>query len=291
MFSPEIQSEYNRWTAEIGEESYSSELCLGIHEVLRAHFLIMEFFREFEGGVGGVGPRDINLLHSCLYRQHASFGGVSFLDSKFAICATLFFGIISDHPFHDANKRTALLSLLHHLKKIGFVPVVGQKQLEDFAVLVADRKLNKFSRYSDLIKSKEQNPETKYIAHYLKNNTRRVDKRNYIITYRQLKNILQKFGFSLENPNNNHIDIVRIEQRRKIFNVIGPKEQVDVKVGQIGFPSWTAQVNQGAMATVRKVTRLTPDNGVDSAAFFKGEDPINCLIAEYQNPLIALANR
>ena len=291
MFSPEIETEYSRWAAEIGEEQYSSEHCLGIHEVLRAHFLIMEFFREFDGGVGGIGPRDLNLLHSCLYRQHASFGGVSFLDSKYAICSTLFFGLISDHPFHDANKRTALLSLLHHLRKIGCVPKISQKQLEDFAVLVADRKLNKYARYNELRRIKEPNPEMKFIAYYLKKNTRKIDKRNYIVTYRQLQNILKEFGFSLENPSKNYIDIVRIKQRRKIFNVAGPKEQVNVKVGQVGFPSWTAQVNQGAITTIRKVTKLTPEKGVDSATFFKKEDPINCLIAEYQEPLIALANR
>ncbi len=291
MFSFEIQSEYERWANEVGEERYASPHCLGIHEVLRAHYLIMEFFNEFEGGIGGIGPRSLDLLHSCMYRQHASFGGVSFLDSKFAICATLFFGLIRDHPFHDANKRTALLCLLHHLSKIGYVPKFSQKQLEDFAVLVADRKLSKYSRYNELKKKKIMNAEVEFIAHHLQRNTRKLDKKYYIVTYRQLNNILKSFGYSLENPNKNFIDIVRVEEKRRIFGIAGPKQQTNVKVGVIKFPSWTSQVQKNVIEKVRRAADLTPEKGVDSATFFGREDPINCLIARYQKPLVALASR
>jgi hypothetical protein len=30
---------------------------------------------ESDYGIGGVGPRDLNLLHSAIYRQFISYGG------------------------------------------------------------------------------------------------------------------------------------------------------------------------------------------------------------------------
>ena len=48
-------------------------------------------------------------------------------------------------------------------------------------------------------------------------------------------------------------------------------------------------VGKGAMKTVREKTGLTHKRGVDSATFFKDEDPIDCLIARYHEPLISLA--
>ncbi len=70
--SPGLQEEYDRWLAQIGDDEYAGPNTLGILEVLKAHFLIAEFFKEIGSGLGGLGPRDLNLLHSCLYRQHAS---------------------------------------------------------------------------------------------------------------------------------------------------------------------------------------------------------------------------
>jgi hypothetical protein len=85
-------------------------LTLGMHDVLKAHFLIADFFFAEGEGIGGVGPRDLDLLHSALYRQHVTLGGTAKWDTKFDVCATLLYGLIKDHPFHDANKRTAFLS-------------------------------------------------------------------------------------------------------------------------------------------------------------------------------------
>jgi death-on-curing protein len=124
----------------------------------------------------------------------------------------------------------------------------------------------------------------------LKKNSRDIDKRNYVVTYKQLKWLLNKFGFDLVGPKNNHIDVVRLGERRRIFG-FGPKEQTAVKVCQVGFPNWTDEVGQGAIKTIRRDCKLTYEHGVDSQTFFKGADPIGCLIAQYQQPLRNLANR
>ena len=192
-------------------------------------------------------------------------------------------------PFHDANKRTGLLLLLLALKKMRRVPEVRQRDLEELAVEIADNRLNKYPRYNEMRRS-EPDPEVMFIADYIKRNSRREDRTSYTITYRELDRRLHDFGYRLDNPKNNYIDVVRVTERRKLFG-FGKREQVNVKVCQIGFPGWKKQVNQSAIATVRKEARLRPEDGIDSKVFFRGADPVHALIDTYSGPLERLANR
>jgi prophage maintenance system killer protein len=287
----DVLSEYARWVRQIGpEDPYRTQHCLGILDVLWAHFCLVDFFIESGEGIGGVGPRSLDLLHSSLLRQHFSYGGRAKWIDEFDIVSTLFFGLIMDHPFHDVNKRTAFLSCLFHLESLGKCLTLNHKQFEDFTVEIADRRLSRYSRYRELINSKTHDPEVRFISFFLRKHTRHIDNRYYAVTYRQFKGLLNKFGYDLSNPRHNHIDVVRIEERRKILG-FGPKESTQVRVCQIGFPNWTAQVGKGAIKTARKSCRLTDEHGVDSQTFFKDADPIDRLIARYQEPLRNLAKR
>lgn len=292
LLQDDLFIEYTRWIGIVGDVNlYSGPGTLGIHDVLRSHFLIAEFFAHHEQGMASVGPRDISLLHSALNRQFTGFRNIPKWKTPIEIVATLFFGLIKNHPFHDANKRTALLSLLYHLMCLKMVPTCSEKDLENLAVNVADDKLSKYSIFRELKSKGDSDKEVKTIAWFLKRNIRQSDRRFYHITFNRLKQILNRFGYDLQNPRGNTVDVVRIIERRKIFGILGEKEQVGVKVAQIGFPSWTKDVGKGAIKTVREKTGLTHKKGIDSATFFKDEDPIDCLIARYQEPLISLANR
>jgi death-on-curing protein len=292
-FSSEaVLAEFNRWKEKIGaNDPYAGDKTLGIHEVLRAHFLIADHFALLGHGLGGVGPRDDHLLHSALGRQHVSFSGVPKWESELQIIATLFFGLIKDHPFHDANKRTAFLCLLYHLEKCGRCPTVTEQELEDFAVQVADNRLSDYARYRELSGSGRGDPEVRFIHDFLKRNTREIDRRTYEITFHELNRILRRFGFELGHPSGNYIDVIRFEERPRILGIFGSKQRIGVKVAQIGFPGWTKKVSKNAMKSVREATGLTYERGVDSQVFFKETDPIHCLIATYQEPLQRLANR
>lgn len=291
VLSPEVQAEYDRWICIVGtDDPYAGPTTLGIHEVLRAHFLIADFFLAEGEGIGGFGPRDANLLHSALYRQHVTIGGQLKWKDKFEICATLMYGLIMDHPFHDANKRTAFLSTLHYLYKHGRTPTVSHRDFEDFTVDVAEHKLDKYVRYREYQKDGKGEPECRFISHYLRSKTRELDKRTYFVTYRDLKRILNSFGYDLENESGNYIDVVRVSEERAGF-LFRTTKIVRKKVAQIGFPGWTKQVRAGAIDTVRKETGLTAERGVDSQAFFNGVEPLQKLIAHYEEPLRRLANR
>jgi death-on-curing protein len=287
--APEIRAEYLRWVEIIGEDDpYAGPNTLGIHDVLKAHFLIADFFYAMGEGLGGIGPRDPTLLHSALYRQHIAFQGNSKWDNHFDVAATLLFGLIKDHPFHDANKRTAFLSTLYYLYGKGCVPRIHQKYFEEFTVEIADDKLGRYARYIALLK-KSDDPEVKHIAYWLKSNTRKMDKRHYLITYVDLDRILGTFGLTLDSPEHNHIDVVRRETKRGIFG-LGEKI-VQTRVCRIGFPGWTKQVSEKDIKIIRNAANLTHQFGVDSQTFFKGVDSLGALIAEYEPALRRLAER
>jgi prophage maintenance system killer protein len=226
---------------------------------------------------------------SAVDRQYVSYDGSLKWTDKYDIAATLFFGLIKNHPFYDANKRTAFLSVLFILYRFDRCPSVSETEFEDFTVEIADNKLKKYARYKQLLKSGESDPEVKFISKYLRDKTRQLDNKSYSITYRELQKILHRYGFKMANPSGNYIDIIGTERRSKFLGLY--TEEVDVRVCQIGFPRWTAEVGKAALKTVREATGLSGRDGVDSAAFFNGLDPMQSLIATYNRPLMSLANR
>jgi len=291
VFSNEaIAGEYQRWAGQVdSDDRYDTRDTVGLLDVLRAHFLIADYFLGRESGLGGIGPRDLHLLHSAVYRQFVAYGGRSKWRTNYEKAATLVFGLVTDHPFHDANKRTGLLTYLYALHKMNRYPTNGQNDLEDFMVEIAERSLTKYRRMQDLAK-REDDADVLFIADYLKRNSRERDSRYYTITYNELDRRLRDFGHCLHNPHKNFIDICRIEYRRE-YGLFGKKVEKLITVAQIGFPSWKSQVGKGAISTVRRETRLTPEHGVDSAMFYRGADPLNTLIAQYEGPLQRLAFR
>lgn len=289
---PEILAEYKRFAAQLDHEQdlYGYGSGLSVRDVLRAHFLIANHFYLEGHGLGGIGPRSLDLLRSAVSRQFVSLGGTPKWSDRFDICATLFYGLIKNHPFHDANKRTAFLSILFFLMRTGWCPSIPEKEFENFTVEIADNQLGKYARLQRMEKDEEGDPEVRFISWYLRRNTRKIDRRDYVVTYRELQAILKRFNFVLSDPRHNHIDVVKVEVRRQLLGLLKPKT-IEIKVAQIGFPRWSAQVGKGAIKTVREATGLTDRNGVDSAAFFQGLDPMQMLIATYHEPLMRLANR
>jgi len=287
---PEIEKEYQRWVVKIGvDDPYASRDTVGLHEILRAHFLIADFFLENEYGVGGVGPKSVDLLHSAIYRQFVGFGGVQKWPGTFDKLATLMFGLVKDHPFHDANKRTALLVTLYQLDRLNRMPKIKQRELEDFVVEVADNRLAHYARFRELSET-EEDGEVAFIADFLKRNTRQIEKRQYTITFNELRQRLQRFGFDMVNPQGNYIDVVKVEETRK-FLIAGPVITKYRRICNIGFPGWKKQVNRSTLARVRDKCSLTELWGVDSAVFYQGADTLESLIDIYAEPLKRLADR
>ena len=286
-----VKIEYDRFLTECEPVNRLPKPCLSVEDVLRAHFLIANHFYLIGEGIGGIGPKSVALLESAVHRQAISLGGILKWERLFDITATLFYGIIKDHAFHDANKRTAFLTALFQLYENGFCPTVPEKVFEDFTVDVAEDRLSKYSRYRDLKAKKIHDPEVRFISKWIQDNTRRVDNKRRSVTYRELEVILKRYGFYLENPYNNHIELIRYDKPKRGIFGLGSKSDVRVRIGTVGFPAWSKEVGMSTMKHVRDLAGLSAKDGVDAAAFFDGVDPMQSLIVSYNEPLMRLAYR
>jgi death-on-curing protein len=291
LSTSELQEDYNRWLDKIGEDKYKGVNTLGIIDVLKAHYLIVDYFSTNIGqGIGGIGPKDLNLLHSALGRQQTGFEGKKKWTTNFEICATLFYGLIKDHAFHDANKRTAFLSLLYHLLIINRTPNTRQKEFEQLALRIATNQLSLYPSYSQFIGT--QDSEIKFISFFLRRNTREINKNEYFVTYRDLNTILGKWDFGLINPDKNRIELVKYERETRGKGLF-KKETIIIpkRYTSIDFPGWGRQVCLNEIKKIRKITNLNTENGVDSSTFFRGAEPLSALISIYENPLRKLADK
>ena len=285
---PDLLQEYERWLKVIGDDPYSHDCVIGIHDVLRAHFLLVDYFFDMREGVGGVGPKDLGLLHSAISRQIVGYNGKRKWPDDFGVCASLFFGLVKNHAFHDANKRTALLTTLYFLQRIGRTPGAGQRDFENLTVRVADNDLSYYPAFKRFARSEDA--EVEFIANFLRRNTRVIDKHHYVITYNQLANILSRYGYRLSHPDGNYIDVVRdVEQSTGFFR--RTRQIVERRILRIGFPGWKTQVNMSTIKRVREAAKLRHIDGVDSRAFFHGADSLEALMSTYRGPLERLARR
>ena len=285
-----VKSEYSRWHTHFGDaDPYTANGNIGIHDVLRAHFLIVDYFYD-KGGMGGIGPRDANLLHSAVYRQFTGYAGKEKWKTPFERCATLIFGLVKDHPFHDANKRTALLVLLYFLSSIKRVPDIDHKELDQFVIDIAESRLNKYARFQSFL-TESSDPEIEFIADFLKRNSRKMEKQAPAsITFRELDECLRPHGFCLM-PNGNDVKVCRIETVRSLNPFSKERKTKYVSILQVSFPGWKRPVGKKTVSKIREEANLTAEKGFDSKTFFDGADPLNALIAEYAGPLERLASR
>jgi death-on-curing protein len=69
---------------------------------------------------GAGGMRDSGLLESAVARPFQSAFGVDAYPTIFEKAVALFHSLNSNHPFHDGNKRTAVIALNHFLLANGY---------------------------------------------------------------------------------------------------------------------------------------------------------------------------
>ncbi|MGC6585776.1 type II toxin-antitoxin system death-on-curing family toxin [Paenibacillus sp. Dod16] len=98
-----------------------------------------------------IGVKNPHLLESALHRpQSSAFGEDAYL-SIWEKSAALFESLGQNHPFQNANKRTAFTALLLFLRYNGYRFIMDQKQAENFTVDMVNHKFT-FQELTSLIK-------------------------------------------------------------------------------------------------------------------------------------------
>lgn len=257
-------------------------------DVLEAHYHIVDHFMgkdvESEKKVGGVGPKDINLLCSAVARQYWRVDHYNIFDT----CATLLYGLIQNHPFHDCNKRTAILTAFHYLASKGRTPASEHAKFEKLTVNIASNNLSNYKRFRKLLK--KESGEVKVISAFLKAETRAIEYDKPRITFRELKRILINNGFEIDNAHKGFIDVYQVRQQKTLFG-FPHKGNERKKICRMPYQGDSKEVHTGGLTRVREKTGLTLADGYDSAAFFRGAESLPDLIEEYSELLSRLADK
>lgn len=104
---------------------------LSKEQVLKLHSDLI----QSTGGLDGI--RDMNLLDSALDSAYQIFNGMDLFPSIYQKAARLGFGIISNHPFVDGNKRTGTHVMLVLLALNGIDLEYSQNDLVSQILAVA----------------------------------------------------------------------------------------------------------------------------------------------------------
>ena len=79
--------------------------------------------------------------------MEAAFGGIELYPTLAEKAARLAYGLISNHPFVDGNKRIGVLAMLVMLRLNGMELAYSQQELTDFGLDAAAGKLE----YEDIL--------------------------------------------------------------------------------------------------------------------------------------------
>jgi death on curing protein len=243
-------------------------------DLVTIHRRVCADFATCDDPVFPPGVRSMDLLESAVARQYVGLQHTLKYPSATANAATLTFGVCNNHPFHNGNKRTALVAMLAHLDANSMCLYdVRQNELYRMIKGVAAHTLGERPQRRGLPKQAKRRPadaEVKAIHQWLEKYAKKIDRSERRVTYRQLRTLLKPYGYYLDNPKNNSIGVYRDEQVRK--GVLRKQTTVHKRIGTISYPGDTKVVGLSKMRQVRRMCQLRDEDGVHAAAFYENAD-------------------
>ncbi len=258
-------------------------------DVIEIHERLVIDAAESDDPISPPGIKNEGLLESAISRQEAGFGGQLKYGDPISNAATLCYGICSNHPLHNGNKRTALVSLLCHLDKNGitFNDRTNQDNLYSFMLNVASHKIaskKKLQKRND-----HSDAEVEAMTSWIKKRTRKIEKGERSISYPELERILRDHDIHFENHKSNYADVVKYTTRTKRKGIFG-KETVREGCKIANIPYWPGRtVGKGLIKSIRKKAKLTHNDGVDSVLFYGKESTPDDFIQKNKKVLSKLA--
>jgi death on curing protein len=266
---------------------------LTAREVEMIHAKLVDEFSRDGDPISPPGVKSPDMLESAVFRQHTGIGSQLKYPDAVSNAATLVFGICCDHPFHNGNKRTALVCMLVHLDKNGLCLFqTSQADLYSLLLEIASHRIGQRvdprRKPEKLPKRWRQDDEVEEIARWIRKRVDRIRRGERLITYRSLRQILGRFGFVLENPRGNSIDIVKIVEAPPSFFRRFPKVE-SRRIGTVGYRDEGTEVSFRDIKHIRRLCQLTEEDGVDRDAFYSDDTLVDSFVNRYRTLLRRLA--
>ena len=129
--------------------------------------------------------------------------------------------------------------------------------------------------------------EVMAIADWLRPRVNSIVRGEKQITYRELRQILSSFDFSLDARNNGKVDIFRIETRRTLL----VKKSRQKTLMALRWPGEGRTVPINEIKHIRQTLKLCEEDGVTSDSFYAKGVRIERFINDYRVVLRKLASR
>lgn len=251
-------------------------------DVERIHWALVQDFAKADDPIDPPGVASSDLLESAVHRVETALGETSKYPTVEMAAAALLHSIIHNHPFHNGNKRTALVSMLVALDLGGLVLTCTQDEVFRFVLQVAQHRVVPSDGGS--MADREVIAITDWICQY----SRLKEAGERPLPWRKLRRILVGYGCELDHPRGvgNRINISRtIERKGRLGRVRRQTLALQVAYGDEG-----REVARNTISEIRRSLQLDADHGIDSYVFYsKGGEPVDDFIVEYSQTLKRLA--
>jgi death-on-curing family protein len=249
-------------------------------DVENFHNQLTEDMAESDDPVSPPGARNRNLLYSAVESWQL-------LPEKYPtlvlVIATVVYSIISNHPFYNGNKRTAMIYLLVMLEQNGQLLTCSDDDLFDFALKIAE---HGFAQREVLL-SNPSDYEIFKIAEWLDRNTREKNTKRQAITFAKFIRLLKDNGARVEIVGT-QASVTRLKKRGGLF-AFRPNETLRTRFEVMEKGQ---EVASSLVKKVRRELALDETHGVDTSEFYnpsKAERSSEDFINEYRTLLARLA--
>jgi death-on-curing family protein len=247
-------------------------------EVCTIHFELVKDFSSSPDPIVPHGVQSESLLASAVFRPQTALGGTLKYPTVETSAAALLHSIVHDHPFHNGNKRTALVSTLVFLDENGFFPKFNENEAFKIVMQLAQHQIvnHQHENLADR--------EVLAIADWLCRGCRPIEKGERSIPFRKLRNILTSYNCEVEHTLGK-VNITRIIKERGIIRTKEKKMHL-----QVSYSSEGRDVPKAIIKKIRKDLYLDEPNGIDSHDFYSKESMnVTDFIMRYRKTLRRLA--
>ena len=201
--------------------------------------------------------------------------------------AALVHSIVNNHPFHNGNKRTALVAMMVFLDQNNhwLRDTVRQKDLYLWILEVARHRIldDKF-RYDDLA-----DHEILAMAEWIRRNSRSIDRSERLLRWRELRSILARdFDCDIENKAGGKV-VIRRTVRVSSRNPFRGFKKDTARTFTFTPGTEGRDVGLGTVRELRNQLGLTEEYYIDSAIFYGAAADPDVFIQKYQRLLRDLA--
>lgn len=256
------------------------ETFISAEQVNAVHMALVADFARDDDPIVPAGVRDESLLESAVYRQHTESGNHVKYPTAEMVAAALLHSLVHNHAFFNGNKRTALVSMLVSLDSNGLILTSSEEQLFRLVLRLAQHQVVPASS------SQLADREVLWIAAWIVENSRPIEKGEKPIQWRRLKRILSDFGCTWSFARvGNRLNIQRSVEGSGRWTRRARLLSVQVKYTDDGRDAQRYTVHE-----IRRGLELDEEHGVDSASFYGvAEHAIDEFIVRYRKLLKRLS--